>query len=221
MNLSDFERFIDPVITERGLILFDQDAFSEPTCDNQTFMMIAHGTDDYMVSVKLDQNNVIINHACTCPYDHGPICKHIVALLYWIREEHFKETRVGNHDSAAVLVEDRIETIIRSLGKKTLEDILILEAYQNEQLFKSLTYRFDKEDNKINLARATVIEAMDLVESSDHYHMSDDDLWDNARGEIDEIFDEALNSESVSYAIRLLMSVMIEASNTSTPYSDV
>ena len=87
MNLHDFELGIEHQILERGLDYFEND-FVE-TVESIGFGEIeatVFGTEDYRVYLKIDGNNNLLNWDCSCPYDWGPICKHVVAVLYYLRE---------------------------------------------------------------------------------------------------------------------------------------
>ena len=35
----------------------------------------------------LEGHDVISQWHCTCPFEHGPVCKHIAAVLYAVRDE--------------------------------------------------------------------------------------------------------------------------------------
>ncbi len=207
MNMTDFDQLIDPIILKRGQTILANDELSEVTWENRTIMMIAHGTKDYRVSVTLDDNMEIISHSCTCPYDHGPICKHVAALLLLIREDRLEDFLEEDEEEDIPVIKDRIKAILSSLDRETLERIIIKEAQDNPDLFKTLTYRYDEDDNKINLAQRTVRAAIDDVES---YGYSDE-ILEQANDEIYAIFYEAEHANSMSYAIRLLQAIIIEA----------
>lgn len=44
-----------------------------------------YGSDTYLVLLTVE-NNQVIRYDCDCPYDGGPVCKHIVAALYQLQE---------------------------------------------------------------------------------------------------------------------------------------
>ena len=60
---------------------------SEEQDSNTMYTALAEGTDVYAVQVVLMPDGKIAKKSCTCPYDYGPICKHIVGLFLLI-EEH-------------------------------------------------------------------------------------------------------------------------------------
>ena len=46
---------------------------------------VVQGTERYKVRMTVDEDGTIHGHRCSCPYD-GTMCKHEVAVLYYLRE---------------------------------------------------------------------------------------------------------------------------------------
>jgi uncharacterized Zn finger protein len=67
---------------ERGTNYYRDRAVLEPIRQEMELRALCEGSDyePYQVSVKLAKSG-IAETSCTCPYDYGGICKHIVALL--------------------------------------------------------------------------------------------------------------------------------------------
>jgi uncharacterized Zn finger protein len=67
---------------ERGETYYRDGAVLDPICQATHLRAQCEGSDyePYQVSATLDESG-IIETSCTCPYDYGGICKHIVALL--------------------------------------------------------------------------------------------------------------------------------------------
>jgi len=88
--LKEFEQYTDEIILQRGLDYYENGQVNEPEeLSLGVFNAIVEGTLDYTVEVNLHNENIVYFN-CDCPYDLGPICKHIVAVLYYLREEIFK-----------------------------------------------------------------------------------------------------------------------------------
>jgi len=51
------------------------------------FEAVVEGTEDYEVRLTFRRNK-LKEFSCTCPYDYGNICKHIVAVLYYLNNEN-------------------------------------------------------------------------------------------------------------------------------------
>jgi hypothetical protein len=116
MTLEDFETQIDPIILERGIEYF-QDGTVDDLEENKKgqWSAIVCGSEEYEVSVTL-KNLEIKKWECDCPYDQGPICKHVVAVLYSIKEERnsFTDAEIIETDSKA----DKIKTVPKATGAK-------------------------------------------------------------------------------------------------------
>lgn len=54
---------------------------------------VVEGTERYKVSIQLDKDGAVLSHSCTCPYDWGDVCKHEVAVLFYLREQRKAATR--------------------------------------------------------------------------------------------------------------------------------
>lgn len=75
----------------------------------------------YRLSVQLGPGGVVAAH-CTCPYDWGGICKHIVALLLaWVHSpEEFQETATADERLAGKSKEELI-TLVQEMLKRDPE----------------------------------------------------------------------------------------------------
>ncbi len=87
LSLIDFEEQIDPVILKRGqqyykkghVTAFDEMSYGE-------YEAIVEGTETYTVRLTL-RDEAVLEWVCDCPYDMGPVCKHVVAALYHAQHE--------------------------------------------------------------------------------------------------------------------------------------
>lgn len=94
--LSEFEHRIPPTILERGLEYYEQGRVIDlRPIDKGGILAIVHGQEDHEVELKL-KNQVLVSATCSCPYEHGDICKHIVAVIFAIQETEFKEGIEGS-----------------------------------------------------------------------------------------------------------------------------
>jgi Uncharacterized conserved protein len=86
VTLQNFESQIDEQIVDRGLSYWKDGLVTnlEQTKEG-LFDAVVAGTENYDIEVIID-SNVVIDFDCNCPYDRGPMCKHVVAVLYAIRE---------------------------------------------------------------------------------------------------------------------------------------
>lgn len=92
MNLKDFEQDIDPKILERGLRYYKQGKVSieSPQTQNGESQFTVFGTEPYDVAITLDGDEVT-DYSCTCPYDMGPVCKHVVAAMFFLADGEYMD----------------------------------------------------------------------------------------------------------------------------------
>ena len=90
MNINNFHQHIPNKILERGEEYFECNLIQNVERYNpDNWSANVQGSDIYSVEIELNGDEVLSWH-CDCPYDHGDICKHVVAMLFYIREN--KET---------------------------------------------------------------------------------------------------------------------------------
>src|SRR3954464_11464313 len=94
LTLDNFDTQIDPVIVQRGEnYYYDGNVISIEEIEDNTWDAEVEGTELYNVEVKL-KNKTITTYSCDCPYD-GVTCKHVVAVLFTLRDEMGKMKKKG------------------------------------------------------------------------------------------------------------------------------
>jgi uncharacterized Zn finger protein len=85
--LNEFEQIIDETILKRGLSYFKKGYVTEfLEISNGEYEANVSGTEEYTVRLEI-KNNVIVEHNCNCPYDFGSVCKHIVASIFYLKQD--------------------------------------------------------------------------------------------------------------------------------------
>lgn len=130
MTLKDFEEHIDDVICGRGMDYFQQENVDNlEKVASGLWMAQVYGTETYNVEVRTNRTQIKA-WDCTCPYDHGPICKHVVAVLYAIATE--LESRKSNPKKVGKkkkpVSKDKVKEILTKTDKKALE-VFILSQF--------------------------------------------------------------------------------------------
>lgn len=86
IDLNQFEQLIDQTILKRGFDYFKGGAITHFTeSSNGAYEAIVSGTETYTVQLEVN-NHILTKHVCTCPYDWGPVCKHIVAAIFYLKQ---------------------------------------------------------------------------------------------------------------------------------------
>lgn len=84
---KQFEQYIDETILKRGLDYFKSGFVnSVEEISPGKYEAIVEGTEDYTVQLQIKNEN-IVDYNCSCPYDLGPVCKHVVATLFYLQQE--------------------------------------------------------------------------------------------------------------------------------------
>ncbi len=79
LSLSHWRDSIDPTILKRGQAYFRDWVVSDfEEYDEWMYQGFVDGSEAYTIRIHCD-GSTISDTSCTCPYDHGGICKHIVA----------------------------------------------------------------------------------------------------------------------------------------------
>jgi hypothetical protein len=128
--LSKFESVIDSVIVRRGEDYFCNDAVSGlKELKAGEWIASVEGTEIYKVRIQL-KGDTVYGHSCSCPYDMGPVCKHVAAVLFALRKTaKLKPT------------EKTFEQMISRLPRKDLNAILADYAEREPDLVDYVSAR--------------------------------------------------------------------------------
>lgn len=125
--LTEFEQLIDEKILKRGLDYFKSGAISDflEILPGEYEAMV-FGTEEYTVHLKV-KNNIITTHHCDCPYDFGPVCKHIVAVIFYLQQDILTvdlRTVVENKKKKTKSVSQQIKELLQIISHKELIDFV-------------------------------------------------------------------------------------------------
>ncbi|PSL50317.1 SWIM zinc finger protein [Chitinophaga niastensis] len=87
LTLRKFELQISDTIVYRGREYYENGAVVDLEETGKDFWRAeVMGTEPYAVEVEIFKKDNIKSYSCDCPYD-GDICKHVVAVLFLLREK--------------------------------------------------------------------------------------------------------------------------------------
>jgi hypothetical protein len=87
---NHFEQYVNETILKRGLSYFKKGYVHQPEeLTPHEYEAIVNGSEDYTVHLTI-KNETITKYTCTCPYDDGPICKHVVAVIFYLQQDELK-----------------------------------------------------------------------------------------------------------------------------------
>ena len=123
IRLENFEEDVHILIAERGKEYFDsnQVLMLKQTADGWTGVI--EGSETYQV--LLEVHDVITSWHCTCPFEHGPVCKHVAAVMYAARE------KIRSNIAAS---SGEIDRWIDEADPSILRRILKIQARKHEEI---------------------------------------------------------------------------------------
>lgn len=127
MTLHNFEKYIDATILERGCDYFENGYVDElEEIESGLWMAQVYGTENYTIGVRLGGNRINA-WECNCPYDYGPICKHVVAVFYAINEAlTIKKTEIKKKQKRGkAKKKSRVEIIFQKVTKEDLRSFIV------------------------------------------------------------------------------------------------
>jgi uncharacterized Fe-S cluster-containing MiaB family protein len=146
--LNQFEQIIDETILKRGLAYFKKGAITDfSEISNGSFEAIVSGKqENYTVQLEVE-NNTIVEHNCDCPYDMGPVCKHVVAVIFHIQQDELGLSQSSLHDSRSrggksrtkhkpPSVHQQVKELLKTISHEELMDF-VEECCKNDKTFRN------------------------------------------------------------------------------------
>lgn len=136
--LDEFEQIIDDVILKRGLSYFNNGSvlnFLE--ISTEEYEAVVSGSEEYTVVLKIS-NNTITEHYCDCPYDYGPVCKHIAAAIFYLMQEELQlnEAKSKKPRKKTTSVTQQIKQLLKTISHKELMTF-VEENSKKDRKFRS------------------------------------------------------------------------------------
>jgi len=144
ISLSKFESAIDASITTRGHDYFSNGAVSSlKQIKDDSWAAYVDGTERYKIRVILEGDDVV-DYYCSCPYDLGPVCKHIVAVLYELRNllygqnKKSEKTEKSSKTKQEITPQESLEQVLSHMPRKLLEKSILEYAFIGLDTFRHL-----------------------------------------------------------------------------------
>jgi len=137
--LNEFEQLIDEKILKRGLSYFKGGAITDFTeISSGEYEAIVSGTEEYTVQLEV-RNNTITEHNCDCPYDMGPVCKHVVAVIFHLQQDELELNQPSisrPRKKKTKSVSQQIKELLKEISHKELIEF-ILENSKKDKKFRN------------------------------------------------------------------------------------
>ncbi|WP_020561216.1 SWIM zinc finger family protein [Thiofilum flexile] len=178
MNLSNFEAYIDPIILRRGKDYITQVHRLEET-EPSFWQAEVRGTYTYDIEIEL-QNSTISHWSCSCPYDLGSICKHVVATLFNIRNTLSRDSidnavftpRHAQPQAKYITQQERVQILLAQLSKEQLTQYLINLFNDHRDLKEQFLLRFEEHKDTKKVKKDFIASFRRLAKDhTDDYYM--------------------------------------------------
>lgn len=137
--LNEFEQFIDEKILKRGFSYFKGGAIADfLEISNGAYEAIVSGTEAYTVQLEVS-NNTITEHNCDCPYDMGPVCKHLVAVIFHIQQDELELNQPSiskPRKKKTKSVSQQIKELLKTISHNELVEF-VQENSQKDKKFRN------------------------------------------------------------------------------------
>jgi len=138
--MKDIKKLCTKTSFVRGLEYFQMGNVTDLEQFGNKITATVEGTRDYTVTIRTDKKT--ITATCTCPYDWGGYCKHIVATLIAL-SENYPEIKKDKDKK-----EKKIKKVLNNLSFDELKDFLISELENNPPLRNHFTIYFSGKSSK-------------------------------------------------------------------------
>lgn len=140
--LNEFEHQIDETILKRGLDYFKKGYVTDVNeLGGGNYEITVEGTETYTVNLSIE-GNAVRRFECDCPYDMGPVCKHVVAALFYLQKDTLDLTALPTKNaqkkkkekSVAIQAEELLDTLSHDALKAFVHDACVKDS-KFRQLF--------------------------------------------------------------------------------------
>lgn len=127
----EFEQYMDETILNRGYQYFKKGLVAMPEqIARDEYEAVVEGTEDYTVRIRI-KNDSILEYSCTCPYDMGPVCKHVVAVIFELQQNELSLVKKAKKSSTTTktaakkkTIAEQVDEILEHLTHDDMKDIL-------------------------------------------------------------------------------------------------
>lgn len=165
LTLTNFEQTIPPTILRRGRDYFDaRQVTALEEVDAGLWQAVVQGTDVYQVVIQAGPDGVL-NWKCDCPYELGPVCKHVAAVLFAL-QAHSAAPLAGRADRTPPETRptraERVRAALQKLTHAELLNLLVELANRDRELAHLILLRHEAGLDNRQTAASLIREALQL-----------------------------------------------------------
>lgn len=145
MRIEDLIDIVDEKVLQRGQDYHREGrVLSLEQTGEEAWRAEVEGTERYEVRVDWDSEGEFTCE-CTCPFDWGPVCKHVIAVLYAI-EDHGPEAVDGEAIQTPESTSEQVRAILENLPREALVDLLVEFAEDDRSINLDIRARYGETD---------------------------------------------------------------------------
>ncbi len=157
ISLENFREWITPDILQRGHDYFNKNLIQNlDEIEDGRWQAEVEGSYLYEIEIYRSPDNSL-EYYCNCPYDWGPVCKHVAAVLFAIEEmfpEYFeKSKKVRPPRKKRKTKSEKIDDILQNISYEELVEIVKNLALEDHQFYNQLAIQFGTPADKKSYAR--------------------------------------------------------------------
>jgi uncharacterized protein YqeY len=177
------------------------------------------GSDLYSVEIKMNGDE-IVSWVCDCPYDYGDICKHVVAVLLYIKDN--KDNYPANIETPIPPQQEQLDEILKQTNQKELSSFLIQYAKEHPDFYQELKSNLhpqNKKKNRIDYAKE-IQKCFNVRHSYDKYYRHE---GADIAGNLDKYVEKAkslIKLDCKEEALTILLLMIKEIGDSYEEYDD-
>ncbi|MBI2503695.1 MAG: SWIM zinc finger family protein [Candidatus Latescibacteria bacterium] len=177
----------------RGEEYFASGAVHRLVCQEDRYQARVQGT--HLYRVRIWEREGRLQTSCTCPYDWGGICKHLVAVMLAILEMRQAGREIRQLAPAPLVPEVPVEPILEALSAEQLRGFVRLELAENPQVAGHLQIFAQgpvPTKRKVEEYEAQIAAALEGAERPPTYYEEEEYEEEFGEDEPDEMAEDAL-----------------------------
>ena len=148
-TIEEFLSAVDIRIYERGVGYYENGMVERLVRDGCHYSAKVHGSDwePYDVDIQLSEEQEVKDWYCTCPYDGGDVCKHVVAMLLAVQNGKAKEKKTTprkNKNKPSF----SLEPLLSKASKKELAALILEHTKEDERFCANVLFALGAPDEQ-------------------------------------------------------------------------
>lgn len=137
----EFEQYIEEPVLKRGRAYFNKGLVERcEEIDHGVYEAVVAGTEDYIVQITI-RDGFISEYVCDCPYDTGPVCKHVVAVIFHLQQDELglkkPASKARKTPAKRKTVAERVHDVLEKVSHDELKEF-IREAAERDRSFRQI-----------------------------------------------------------------------------------